>query len=342
MSEFAARSGVQLRPHAKAHKCVEIARAQLARGATGICCQTVGEAEVFVEAGIGDVLVTNQVVDRTKLRRLAMLGSRAAVGVCVDDPEQVELLAEAVAGVRLTTPLRVLVEIDVGQHRCGIEPGEQAASLAELITTTPGLAFAGLQAYHGSAQHLRTPAERRAAMQPAGAAVTATLASLGDRGIECPTITGAGTGTFDLEATSSIWTEIQPGSYALMDADYARNSAEDGAPRFAHALHIYATVVSRAIPGQAVVDVGLKGLSAECGLPTGELLQPARPVEVLAVNDEHTVLRLGRGESVALGQRVALVPGHIDPTVNLHDWIVGVRAATVESLWRVAARSPGL
>ncbi|TCT05127.1 DSD1 family PLP-dependent enzyme [Aquabacter spiritensis] len=327
-------SGLRLRPHGKAHKCPDIARHQMAAGAIGLCCQKVSEAEVFVAAGIPDILVTNEIVDPRKLARLVALAERARIGVCVDGMAHVEGLKAAVAGKGVTVD--VLVEIDVGQGRCGMPPGPEMTRLAAVIADTPGLVFAGLQAYHGGAQHLRQPEERRAAIADAAAAVRRATALLDQAGLACRTVTGAGTGSFGLEMASGAYTELQCGSYALMDADYARNRFEG--PVFAHALLVHATVISTAVAGQAVLDAGYKALAVDSGRPVPFEID----TDIIGMSDEHTLLRQPKDRALVPGDRVRLIPGHVDPTVNLHDWFVGVRSGVVEALWPIAARGPGL
>ena len=258
MAAFVRGSRVRLRPHAKSHKCPEIAKRQIALGAVGICAQKTSEAEAFVDAGVGDVLVSNEVVGRAKLDRLARLAKRAKVSVCCDDAANARDISAAARAAGTT--LDVLIEVDVGQHRCGVEPGEPAAALAKEIASLPGLRFAGLHAYHGGAQHLRSVEERRAAIEGAAALARATKWLIQSRGIPCPTVTGAGTGTFPFERSSGVYDEIQPGSYVFMDADYNRNAWADPAesfPKFEQSLFVLATVMSTPAPDRAVVDAGL-------------------------------------------------------------------------------------
>jgi D-serine deaminase-like pyridoxal phosphate-dependent protein len=341
MADFVRGTGVRLRPHAKTHKSPVIAAKQVALGAVGVCCQKVSEAEVMVEGGVNDVLVSNEVAGAAKLARLARLARRARVGVCVDNAENVAELeaAAAEAGAKLD----VLVEIDVGGRRCGVAPGAAAARLAERVAGSQHLAFSGLQAYYGSAQHVREAAERKAQIARAVAHVNETQAALAAVGLRAATVSGAGTGTYENEAASGVYTELQAGSYVFMDADYARNKRADGAPfdAFEHALFVYATVMSQPAPDRAVVDAGLKALSVDSGMAAPWGLPGAlyhRP------SDEHGVLDLTACERrPRRGDKVLLVPGHCDPTVNLHDWYVGVRGlhgadSRVESLWPVAAR----
>jgi 3-hydroxy-D-aspartate aldolase len=333
--------GVRLRPHAKTHKSPAIAARQIALGAVGVCCQKVSEADALVADGIGDVLVSNEVVGERKLARLAALAKRARIGVCIDQPESIGLLAEAAraAGSRID----VLVEIDVGARRCGVAPGSAASVLAAEIARCEHLRFAGLQAYHGSAQHLRTPQERHAAIDAARAAVRETLRHLMSAGFSCETVAGAGTGTFLIEGGSGVWNELQPGSYVFMDRDYARNTPDEGAnaPMFEHALFVLATVMSAISPAQAVIDAGHKALSNDSGFPA---VWQRPDIGYHRPSDEHGVLVYAEGaKRLAWGDKVLLVPGHCDPTVNLYDWYVGVRGfgtpdAHVETLWPVTAR----
>lgn len=335
MQALADQCGVRLRPHAKSHKSLDIARRQIAGGAVGQCCQKVSEAEVLVKGGIRDVLVSNQVVGRAKLERLVGLAGKARLGVCVDDADNLAELAALATEARVT--LDVYVEIDVGMGRCGIAVGEVAVALCRQVVEEPALNFAGLQAYHGRAQHVREHAARRRAIDAAGAAVREMLDRLAAAGIPCPVVTGAGTGTAPFEAASGLWTELQAGSYALMDVDYGRNLGADGEPvsDYLNSLFVLTTVMSVARCGRAVCDAGLKALAVDSGLP---LVAEAAGVDYVGASDEHGVLALAAGRSLLLGTKLRLVPGHCDPTVNLHDWYVAVRRGVVEAVWPVSAR----
>ncbi len=336
LPERIAGRNVRLRPHAKTHKCPVIALRQIALGAVGVCCQKVSEAEAMVHGGVPDVLVSNEIVGATKLRRLAALARVARIATCVDDLGQIGPLDEAARALDVT--LSVLVEVNMGGDRCGVEPGEPALRLAEAVGRTSALRFAGLQAYHGSAQHLRTLAERRAAIAQAVERAGRTRALLEANGIKCPIVTGAGTGTFALEAASGVYDELQCGSYVFMDADYGRNLDEAGQPihDFEHSLFVWTTVMSRPTDDRAVVDAGLKALSVDSGMP---LLQGYDEAEYVRASDEHGKLVLKRPTNrLRIGDKVKLVPGHCDPTVNLYDWYVGVRDGRVEALWPITAR----
>ncbi len=340
LADWCRARGLRLRPHAKMHKCAELAKLQMAHGAVGVCVQKTGEALALAAAGVTDITITNEVVDPAKLTRLARAvragGTRFALAV--DSALGIERLARALAeaGAQAPGSIDVLVEIDVGHGRCGAAPGEPAVALARAVASHAVLRFAGLQAYHGAAQHQRTPEQRRATVAHAAEAVAHTRALIEGAGLAVPLVTGAGTGTFVHEAASGQWGELQAGSYLFMDADYAANTADESAPAFEHALFVKAQVMSRP-EGRAVVDAGHKSHAIDSGLPRVWL-----PEGLAFANggDEHGVLR---GPALpALGETVWLVPGHCDPTVNLHDHLIGVRGGLltgrVERVLRVDAR----
>ena len=325
---------VRVRAHAKTHKCPEIAKRQVAHGAIGVCCQKVAEAEAMVEGGIDNVLVSNEVVGAMKIARLAELAKRARIGVCVDNPENLPALEASVehAGARLD----VYIELEVGMRRCGIAPGAQALELARAISRSKNLRFAGLQAYHGRAQHMRTMEERHAAIEGSAQHVFEMKRLLAQAGIQCPIVTGAGSGTYMLEVEAGAWDEIQPGSYVFMDVDYAKNEWAAPLPRFEHALFVLATVMSRPAADRAVVDAGLKASSVDSGMPR---VWQREGLTYRGASDEHGAIDIAAGASApALGEKLYLVPGHCDPTVNLYDWYVCVRGGRVEALWPITAR----
>ena len=332
MAAFARQRGLRLRPHAKTHKCAWIALRQIALGAVGVCVQKTSEAEALAAHGVRDLFITNEVIDAGKLARVAVLARDAALAIAVDSALGVERLAAALHAAR--SRAGVFVEIDVGQGRCGVLP-RAAATLAGSVVAH-GLRFAGLQAYHGRAQHLRSAAERGAAIDAASRAVREALAALSAAGIACPLVSGAGSGSFVLEAGSGLWGELQCGSYVFMDRDYADNDTLPGAPRFEHALFVKSQVMSRAAD-HAVIDAGHKSHAIDSGLPR---VWGRDDLEFVNGGDEHGILR---GSALpALGDTVWLVPGHCDPTVNLHATMVGVRGGlqhgVVERLITVDAR----
>jgi D-serine deaminase-like pyridoxal phosphate-dependent protein len=336
MAEFARATGVRVRPHAKTHKSAAIALRQMAHGAVGQCVQKVGEAEALVRGGVRDILVSNQVVGDRKLRRLAALARDATIALCFDSTEQVA------AASRVAQDFGVefggLVEIEVGMERCGVMPGKDAAALARRIADAPGLKFRGLQAYHGRAQHMPSHQQRAQAIASAVDAVRETIDALQAENLTCEIVAGAGTGTFSFEAQSGVYNELQVGSYVFMDTDYANIGDKEGGlyTAFEHSLFVLASVISTPVADRAIVDAGLKSYSGEKGPPWVHGLED---VELTAISDEHGKLVLGpKAKRLKLGEKVWLIPGHCDPTVNLHDWYVGVRNGRVEVLWPVSAR----
>jgi D-serine deaminase-like pyridoxal phosphate-dependent protein len=343
MQAAARAAGVALRPHAKAHKCPDIALAQTARGAVGICCQKVTEAIPFINAGITDIHISNEVAGAGKAALLASLARHARLSVCVDAAEQVEELARAVG--HADTRLDVLVEVDIGQQRCGVTDTGAALCLAEQITRHDRLSFRGLQAYHGGMQHLRGHAARRDAAAQAAARTAGYVAALEAAGMHCAVVTGGGTGSVEFDLRSGVYTEIQPGSYVFMDADYGSNETAGGpaAMRFEHALFIATTVMSTASASRVVLDAGLKSMAVDSGLPwIWQDGKRSATLGYMAANDEHGIVQPlpGNSRSVLppLGAGVLLVPGHCDPTLNLYDTLVTVRGEAVEALWPILAR----
>ena len=333
MAGAARAAGIALRPHVKTHKSVAIARMQLERGAVGVCVQTVSEAEAMVAGGIRDVFVANEVVGAGKLRRLARLACAALITVCVDDPRNLDDLGDAVR--RAGSSVGVIVEMNTAEYRAGVPPGEPFLRLARRVKATPSVRFAGLQAYNGVAQHIRDHASRLAATERNTALVQESVDLLARHGIECEVVSGGGTGTYDLEAASKVYNEIQPGTYVFMDADYLANRDRFGGPfrDFEVCLYVLATVMSRR-PGIAIVDAGLKAISLGNGLPVvqggGALYK--------RFADEHGVLAPSDGPLPELGRQVRLIPVNCDPTVNLYDHLVGLRNGVVEEVWPVDAR----
>ena len=327
---------VKLRAHSKTHKSPIVGLKQMALGAVGLCCQKVGEAEAMVAGGIPSVLISNQIVGASKLRRLAALSKQAWVGVCADDAGNVEDIDRAAA--EFDTTIDVLVEIDVGAGRCGVEPGEPALDLAKKIESCSNLRFGGLQAYHGRSQHIRDYAERKAVTEAAVELTRQTVALLKAHELECDIVGGAGTGSFQFEAEGGVHNELQAGSYVFMDADYGRNLNQDGGffDEFENSLFVYATVMSKPTDDRCSVDAGLKAVATDSGMP---VVEGMAEVEYLRAADEHGLLDLGKtNQKIELGDKLKLIPGHCDPTVNLYDWYVCVRNGKVEALWPVAAR----
>ena len=345
MAAFASQHQVRLRPHAKMHKSAVLANMQMAAGAVGVCAQKIAEAECLAAGGVNDIFISNEVISPPKLARVAALAQRLAqaggrLSIAVDSALGITRLSAALAAV--TTRMEVFVEIDVGQRRCGVLPSEPVLALARQIALHPQLRFAGLQAYHGAAQHFRTAAERRAAIKRVTHEVAETVALLEARGFAVDLVTGAGTGTFSLEAGSGVYGELQAGSYLFMDADYARNEGDAAQPSFEHALFVKAQVMS-ASATHVVADAGHKSHAVDSGLPKVWGFGADAGLEVSACSDESAVIKSVIGATLpALGDIVWLIPGHCDPTVNLHDAMIGVRGGlqqgVVERIIKVDAR----
>ena len=338
MGEYARAHGMRHRSHGKMHKSVDVQKLQESLGgAVGVCCQKVSEAEVFARGGIADILVSNQVRDPLKIDRLARLprsGSR--ITVCVDDLANVAELS--VAAQRHGTTLDCLVEIDCGARRCGVATPEEAVAIARAIEAAPSLAFAGIQAYQGAMQHLESYADRKSRLDDAIALAKATVEALRAAGLAPAIVSGGGTGSYPFESGSGVYNELQCGSYAFMDADYGRIRDRDGhridQGEWENALFVLTSVMSRARPGQAVCDAGLKVLSLDSGLP---VVHGRDDVGYVNASDEHGVIEDKHGV-LRINEKLKLVPGHCDPTCNLHDWYVGVRNGKVEAVWPVSAR----
>ena len=316
---------VAVRVHFKSLKCAGLARYVAAAGASGFLCAKLNEAEVLADAGLTDIFIANEIVGPIKVRRLAELARRARVRVCVDDAQNVEALAQAVRAAGVT--LGVLVEVDVGQHRCGVEPGEPALALARRVHASPGLRFVGLQGYDGHLQMVPDPGERRARCLEGLQALVATRRLIEGAGIPVDVVTGAGTGTWEFVGFHEGVTEIQPGSFVLMDCAYHAIR-----PEFACALSIAATVVSRR-PAWYVLDAGSKAISRDFGTPT---LKNRPQDKVLKLSEEHTTVET-TDPTLQVGERVEVIPAHCCATMNLHRQCVAVRRGHVEALWPIEA-----
>jgi len=338
MGNLAKEMGVRHRVHGKMHKSVDVALLQERLGGScGVCCQKVSEAECFARGGIKDVLVSNQVRDPAKIDRLARIPKLGARTICcVDDPENVADLSAA--AVRHGTRIECLVEIDCGAGRCGVTTTQDVVNIAKLIDAAEGLKFSGIQAYQGAMQHLDAYEDRKAKIDIAVAQVADAVQGLKAQGLECDIVGGGGTGSYSFEGTSGVYNELQCGSYAFMDADYGRILDKDGnridQGEWENALFILTSVMSHAKADKAICDAGLKAQSVDSGLP---VIYGRTDVEYIKCSDEHGVIADPNGV-LKVNDKLRLVPGHCDPTCNVHDWYVGVRGGKVEKIWPVSAR----
>ncbi len=335
------KMGVRHRVHGKMHKSADVAHYQIEHGdAVGVCCQKVSEAEAFARAGVKDVLVSNQVRDPAKIDRLARMPKLGARTICcVDDVANVADLSAA--AVKHGTEIECLVEIDCGAGRCGVTTTPAVVEIATAIDAAPGLKFSGIQAYQGAMQHMDKYEDRKAKIDIAVAMVKDAVDALKAEGLECDIVGGGGTGSYYFEGNSGVYNELQCGSYAFMDADYGRILDKDGKridqTEFENALFLYTSVMSHAKPDKAICDAGLKSQSVDSGLP---VIFGRTDVKYVKCSDEHGVIEDKDGV-LKVNDKLRLVPGHCDPTCNVHDWYIGVRDGKVEAIWPVTARGMG-
>ncbi|MBL8796678.1 MAG: DSD1 family PLP-dependent enzyme [Planctomycetia bacterium] len=316
---------VACRVHFKSLKCAGLARYIAARGGDGFLCAKLCEAEVLADAGLTDLYIANQLVGPIKLKRLAALARRAQVRVCVDDPENIAQMGRAAqeAGANIGA----LVEVDVGMSRCGVAPGAAALVLARQIQKTPGLRFVGLQGYDGHLQMLPDAAERRAKCLEGMEKLVGTRRLIEEAGIPVEVVTGAGTGTWEFVSAVPGVTEIQPGSFVLMDCAY-----HSVRPEFGCSLSILATVISRRA-GHYVLDAGSKAISKDFGMP---VIKDHPQEKVHKLSEEHTRVEV-EGEGIRIGDRREVIPAHCCATMNLHRACLGVRQGKVETVWPIEA-----
>ncbi len=335
MSRFTQSHGVALRPHAKTHKCVNIARRQIEKGAIGISVATIAEAEVMSRGGIRGLLLTAEMVGEPKISRLIQLIAQAPdTMVVVDHADNVRDLQQAAAAAQLR--LQVLIDLDIGQNRTGVEPGLPALKLAETIAQSRNLELKGLCAYGGHVAHMVGFDERRAGSQRALDRAIATRDLLVKNGHKIEIVTGASTGTYNIDADIEGLTELQSGSYVFMDVEYRRIGGQSGPvyDDFAPALNVLATVIHRS-GNKAIVDAGLKAFATDRAFGPEPVDGALGRYEF--AGDEHGRLILGK--DIKLGEKVRFIAPHCDPTVNLYDRIHCVRGDVVEDVWPIMERA---
>jgi 3-hydroxy-D-aspartate aldolase len=338
MAEFARSKGVKLRPHSKTHKSDEIARRQIAAGAVGISCATLGEAEVMVEAGIPGVLVTSPQVTESKIARLMQLAKAAGpdgLMVVIDHPANLAALDDAAA--TLGHKLGVLVDCAAGLQRTGCTTPESALALAHQAHGARHIALKGIQNYSGNLQHIPIRADRAAKAGEQREILRGMVARGRAQGLPLDIVSGVGTGTFDLDPEGDVFTELQVGSYIFMDVDYLKAMADGrNEPPFETSLLVQTAVVSANAEKWVTTDGGLKCFATEGPKPAVfSGADPASRYEYFG--DEHGML-IFAGVRPALGDRIEVVTPHCDPTVNLHDFYHVVDGDTLVALWPVAAR----
>ncbi len=328
MAEFFAEGPCKLRPHFKAHKTPEIARRQLAAGScTGLTCATVSEAEVAADF-CDDILIANEVLGPGKAARVAALARRIDIKVAVDSTIGLEEIA-ATAASDADVTIGILVEVAAG-FRCGVRPGEEALALARTVAETKGLALRGVMGYEGHVVGIEDRAQREAAARQAMERVLSSVQLIRDAGLPCDIVSAGSTATFDITGRLDGVTEIQAGSYVLMDTDYAKLDIP-----FEQAFSVLGTVLSRPNPALCIADSGHKSCTMDHGYPLVRNLKDAR---VIFLSDEHALITVRPDSGVAPGDRIQLWPSHIDPTINLHDVLYAVDGETVIDVWSVSAR----
>jgi D-serine deaminase-like pyridoxal phosphate-dependent protein len=330
MARFFADRPSSLRPHAKTHKCPEIARRQLEAGAIGITCAKVGEAEVMAGAGVRDILIANQVVGDRKIDRLTDLALTCDMMAAVDDPANVAALSQACQAKGVS--LRILVEVDIGMKRCGVQPGAPALDLARHVASSPSLQLAGLMGYEGHLVSIADPEERSLRVKQALVPLQQTRDLLEENGLSVDIVSGGGTGTYDISGAFPPMTEIEAGSYVFMDASYIKVR-----PEFETALTILASVISRPAPERLVTDAGMKTIAPDHGLPVAIGIPGA---SVRGLSEEHGLLELADPQAVQVrpGDKVSLIPGHCCTTINLYDRLHVVQDGELVDVWPIAAR----
>ena len=328
----------RIRPHAKTHKCAEIARRLMAAGAVGICVAKLGEAVALEREGISRILVTSPIVTADKIERAAGLNDRMdALLLVVDNPDTVDLLA-SIAG-RHGKPVGVLVDLGVGSNRTGVATIPDAVELARRIMACPSLELRGLQCYAGDIQHIEDwgarKKEAKAVMDRIGEARDAIAGVAGALEI----VTGGGTGTYDIDPESGVFTDLQVGSFIFMDVQYNQVLRSDGTPGpFATSLFVQSTVICANVAGSVTTDAGLKAFATDGPMP--EITQGA-PVGATYgfMGDEHGMIVLPRGANgPAVGAVITCATPHCDPSVNLYDFFHCVRGDKLEDIWRIDAR----
>ena len=329
MADFARGQGIGLRPYIKTHKSTVLAQKQMAAGAIGIGCATVEEAEVMATAGIGDILIGNQIVGPAKIARLTRLARDTDIMVAVDNYQNVDDLSAAAqaAAVRV----RILVEVDVGAHRCGVPPGEAALQLAQHAAAAAGLEFRGFMGYESHLQLITEPEERAAQVATQVGALVDTARIAKSAGLRAEIVSAAGTLTYKETGKLPGITEIQPGTYIFLDSRYYAKQTD-----FNRALTVLATVISHPVDDYIVVDAGSKALSQDGGMPEVKDLPGAKLARMW---EEHGKIELAAPiPELKVGDKIEIYPSHVCTTVNLYGRYFAVRNDRVEAIWDISTR----
>ena len=337
MATHAKQAGVDLRPHAKTHKTPEIAKRQIAAGALGVCAATIREAEALNAAGLRGLLITGELVGPNKTARLVRLTRKAGETMAVvDNPIHAEQLAEAAQAAKIT--LNIMIDIDPVGRRTGIAPGEGAVELAKAVDRLDGLRLRGVHGYSGASSHVMGYAERAKHSKDVMDPVMASFNAMQRAGLPAEIMSGASTGTYNIDSGFDTMTELQVGSYVFMDVDYRRIGGKSGDiySDFAPSLTVLATVMSKNYDDIATVDAGLKAFATDRKFGPEPLLDG---VTYSFNGDEHGRLHLEKAaREVKLGDKVELIVPHCDPNANLYDRMYVCRGDQVREVWKIAAR----
>jgi len=329
MSEYFRGKSCRLRAHAKTHKSPLIAQKQIAAGAVGVCCQKLGEAEVMVNGGVKDILITNEIVEPSKIERLISLNRYADVKVAVDNIHVAR--ATATLAKKQGVKQGVVVEVDVRDKRCGVRPGRPAVDFAREVAKLDGLDFRGVMGYEGPFLDVPDFDQRKTGARELLARLTDTVEMIRKKGLEVQIVSAGSTGTFNIAGEFSGVTEVEAGSYVFMDSTY-RKLQHLG---FDCSLSVLATVISRPIPERVIVDVGWKSITTEFGMPEAEGVENGK---LTRLSEEHGVITVEPAVRTNVGDKIELIPSHCCTTVNLHDSYFGMRKGHVETIWPILPR----
>lgn len=329
MAQFFKKTPVKLRPHFKTHKSPLLARKQIEAGAIGMTCAKLGEADVLVEAGIESILIANEIIDPVKIEHLAQLALKSQLIVAVDQVDNLRMLSQAAR--KTGSVIRVVIEIDVGMKRCGVQPGEAALSLARQASQLPGLHFSGVLGYEGQAVFIPDREERSRAARQAMHMLVETANLIRQAGLPVEIVSAGGTGTYDMTGIFPGITEVEAGSYLFMDTKYRQLGL-----LFRCALSLLATIISVPSPSRAIIDAGMKVLTTDNGLP--EVITPTG-LKLTALHEEHGILEVDHTRTqLQVGERVELIPSHVCTTVNLHDRYYALCDGKLKAIWPIAGR----
>lgn len=334
MADFFKDKKADLRPHMKTHKCPTIARMQIEAGAIGITCAKVSEAEIMFHSGINNILIANQIVGDQKINRLVCLAKNTKIIVAVDNYENLKNISDV--AIRDRVKVGILVEVNIGNNRCGISPGEPALDLAKKIEKLKGLKFCGLMGYEGFTVFIKSFKERESEARKAIKKLIDTKKLIEKSGLKCNIVSCGATGTYNISGSIPGVTEIEAGSYATMDERYS--SIEYIGGEFKQALTLLTTIISRPTSERAVTDAGMKAITMEFGIP--KIKEYSKEAKIYKLAEEHGYIELKdiSYETFKIGEKIEIIPSHGCTTINLHEKFYVIRNDIVETIWPIEAR----